>query len=118
MYEISERILVSFWVFSSLFLFGESFFLLLLNNFTRWNMSKSMYEHLIIRRKTMIKEINGMRAQRKVLEKRIMEAPEGKKADYKVDLRILNARLSEKWGHYNDLAKTMALMERVGHTGK
>jgi hypothetical protein len=41
-----------------------------------------------------------------------MEAPEGKKADYKFDLRILNARLSEKWGHYNDLAKTMALMEQ------
>ena len=62
----------------------------------------------IISRKKLIKAINALRKER--MENMNKEqTPEVK--EY---IKVLNARLSEKWSYYNDLIKTQKLLEDSG----
>lgn len=67
-------------------------------------------DKLIINRKRLIKEINVLRDERKQIQTRINAGD----SSLKVDLRVINARLSEKWSAYNDVVKTSKLIEPSG----
>jgi hypothetical protein len=62
---------------------------------------KNAVEATIITRKTLIKRINAIRDERN-------KAREEQRTE---DMRILNARLSEIYRHYNDTVKTQRMLE-------
>lgn len=75
-------------------------------------------EVCIINRKSLIKRINQIRKERKeILDKtRVMAEQQAK--PYIQHVKVLNARLSELWAHYNDIVKTQKLLEDGGMTSQ
>lgn len=70
-------------------------------------MNLSLTEKLSISRKRLIKEINQLRKERKTL----LARPDVEQ--HRVEIKVINARLSEKWKAHSDVVKTMALVENV-----
>jgi hypothetical protein len=70
-----------------------------------------LVEQLTINRKCLLKAINKLREDRKVLKAKIEDATGALKAEMAVDIKIINVRLSEKWTQYNDLVKTIKQVE-------
>lgn len=70
----------------------------------------------IINRKKMIKRLNAVRKERTKLQADLKIASEVESHSIDSYIKILNARISEMWGFYNDLIKTQKLLEDSGMT--
>jgi seryl-tRNA synthetase len=70
-----------------------------------------LVDQLTINRKLLIKSINKLRAEREELKAKVDNATKAQKTEIAIDIKVINARLSEKWAQYNQLVKTIKQVE-------